>query len=79
MTGVPIMEPKLWIQGLYNIGIMNLLEILHFVSGKDVNNCIKQLLEVMHGGILWLDTQFSMDIDLIEKIIVLPTNGEPPA
>jgi hypothetical protein len=73
------MEPKQWIQGLYNTGIMNLLEIPHFGRGKDVNNCVKKLLEVVHGGILWLDTQVSIDVDLIAKITGLPTNGEKPA
>ena len=32
-----------------------------------------------YGGILWLDTQFSIDVDLIAKITTLATNGEPPA
>jgi len=31
----------------------------------------------MHGRILWLDTQVSIDVDLIAKITGLPTNGEP--
>jgi len=39
--GVPIMDPKKWIQGIYNTGIMNLLEILHFGKDKDVNNFVK--------------------------------------
>jgi hypothetical protein len=30
VSGVPILEPKKWITGLYNTGIMNLLEIPHF-------------------------------------------------
>jgi hypothetical protein len=50
--GVPILEPKQWITRLYNKGIMNLLEIPHFRSGKDVNSCVKQLLVLVHGGIL---------------------------
>jgi hypothetical protein len=70
------MEPKKWIQGLYNTCIMNLLEIPHFGRGKEVNNCVKHLLAIIHGGILWLDTQVSIDVDLIAKITGLPTNGE---
>jgi hypothetical protein len=58
---------------------MNLLEILHFGRGKDVNNCVKQLLAVIHGGILWLDMPVSIDVKLIAKIGGLPTNGEQPA
>jgi hypothetical protein len=78
-TGVPILEPKQWITGLYNTCIMNLLEIPHFGRGKDVNNCVKQLLAVMHGGILWLDRPVSIDVELIAKITGLPTDGEKPA
>jgi hypothetical protein len=40
-SGDPILEPKQWIAGLYNIGIMNLLEIPHFWRGNDVNACVK--------------------------------------
>jgi hypothetical protein len=47
--GVPILEPKKWIIGLYNTGIINLLEIPHFSHGKDLNNCSKQLLALVHG------------------------------
>jgi hypothetical protein len=34
--GKPIMEPTQWITGLYNSGIMNLLDIPHFGHGKNV-------------------------------------------
>jgi hypothetical protein len=32
----------------------------------------------MHKGILWLDTQVSIDVDFITKITGMPTNGEKP-
>jgi len=57
---------------------MNLLEIPHFGKGKDVNKCVKKLLVVMHGGILWLNRPVSIDIELIAKITGLPTDGEKP-
>jgi hypothetical protein len=57
---------------------MNLLEIPHFGRGRKMNNYVKQLLAVMHGGILWLDTKVSIDVDLIAKITGLPTNEEQP-
>jgi hypothetical protein len=41
--GDPILQPKKWVTGLENIGILNLLEIPHFRWGKDVNKCVKQL------------------------------------
>jgi hypothetical protein len=77
-SGVPILEPKQWIAGLYNTGIMNLLEIPSFWGGKDVNNCVKQLLALVHGGILWMDRPVSIDVDLIAEITGFPTDGENP-
>jgi len=50
-AGDPILEPKQWIGGLYNTWIMNLLEIPHFGREKDLNACVKQLLEWVHGFI----------------------------
>jgi hypothetical protein len=50
-SGKPILEPAQWITGLYNSGIMNLLEIPHFGCGKNVGHCVKQLLVRVHGGI----------------------------
>jgi len=58
---------------------MTLLEIPHFGRGKDINNFVKQLLEVMKGGILWMDMKFSIDVDLIEKITGIPIDGEKPS
>jgi hypothetical protein len=61
----PILEPKQWIIGLYNTRIMNLLEIPHFGRGNDVNFCIKQLLALVHGDILWMKRHVSIDVELI--------------
>jgi hypothetical protein len=77
-SGDPILEPKQWIAGLYNTRIMNLLEIPHFGRGKYVNACVKQLLALVHGGILWMDRHVSIDVDLIAEITGLPTDGEKP-
>jgi hypothetical protein len=52
------------------------LEIPHFGRGKDVNNCIKQLLAVLHVGFLWLDEPISIDVELISFITRFPSNGE---
>jgi hypothetical protein len=43
-----------------------------------VNNCVKQLLAVLHGGFLWLDEPVSIDVELISFITGLPSNGEKP-
>jgi hypothetical protein len=39
--GVPILDPKQWIAGMYNTCIMNLLEIPHFGRDKYVIVCVK--------------------------------------
>jgi hypothetical protein len=50
-SGAPLLEPAQWILGLYNTGIMNLLDIPHFGCGKHINDCVKKLLARVHGGI----------------------------
>jgi hypothetical protein len=57
---------------------MNLLEIPHFGRGKDVNACVKKLLERVHGGFLWMDRPIPIDVDLIVKITGMPTDGVKP-
>jgi hypothetical protein len=74
-SGVPILEPKKWIAGLYNICIMNLLEITHFRRGKDVNACVKKLLTLVHWGVLWMEILVSIDVYLITEITSFPTDG----
>jgi hypothetical protein len=78
VSEIPILEPNQWITSLYNTGILNLLEIPHFGHGKDVNNCVKQLLALVHGGIMWLERPVSIDVDLIATITCLPRKGEKP-
>jgi hypothetical protein len=77
-SGAPLLEPAQWILGLYNIGIMNLLDIPHFGCGKYINGCVKQLLARVHGGILWMDRLVPINVDLIAEITGLPTDGEKP-
>jgi hypothetical protein len=77
-SGAPLLEPAQWILGLYNTGIMNLLDIPHFGCGKHINGCVKQLLARVHGGILWMDRPVPINVDLIAAITGLPTDGEKP-
>jgi hypothetical protein len=77
-SGAPLLEPAQWILGLYNTGIMNLLDIPHFGHGKYINACVKQLLARVHGGILWMDRPVPINVDLITEITGLPTDGEKP-
>jgi hypothetical protein len=77
-SGAPLLEPAQWILGLYNTGIMNLLDIPHFGHGKHINGCVKQLLARVHGGILWMDRPVPINVDLIATITGLPMDGEKP-
>jgi hypothetical protein len=64
--------------GLYNIGIMNLLDISNFGHGKHANGCVKQLLERVHGGILSMDRSIPINVDLIVPITGISIDGEKP-
>jgi hypothetical protein len=52
------------------------LDIPHFVRGRDINNCIKQLVAVTHRGYLWVKEPVSIDVELIAFITGLPSRGE---
>jgi hypothetical protein len=54
------------------------LEIPHFGRGKDVNACVKQLLDLVHEGILWMDRPVSIDVELIVETMRLPIDGAKP-
>jgi hypothetical protein len=41
-----------------------------------VNNYVKKLLVLVHGGSLLMDRPLSINFDLIAAIIGLPTEGE---
>jgi hypothetical protein len=51
----PINQPKQCAVGLAKIDILGMLDIPHFRRGRDVSNCIKQLMEFTDGGYLWLE------------------------
>jgi hypothetical protein len=73
--GDPILDLKQWIARLYNTWIMNLLENPHFGRGKYVNSCVKKLLELVHGGILWMERHVSIYAYLIVEITSFPIDG----
>jgi hypothetical protein len=77
-SSAPLLEPIQWILGLYNMGIMNLLDIPHFGSGKHINGCVKKLLAWVHRGILWMDMTMHINVDLIATIKWLPIDDEKP-
>jgi hypothetical protein len=74
--GDPILQPKQWATRLANTRILNLLDIPHFGRGQDVKKCINQLMEVTHGGFLWLEEPIYIDVELISFITGLPCQGK---
>jgi hypothetical protein len=64
---------KVWARGLERAGLLNLFDIPHFGHNNKVNACVKLLLSCMHGGYMWMDRPISIDMDLIARIIGLPT------
>jgi hypothetical protein len=75
----PILQPKQWAARLANTDILNLLDIPHFGRGRDVKNCIKKMMEVTHGGYIWVEDLVSIYVELISYIKGLPSRGENPA
>jgi hypothetical protein len=74
----PINQPKQWVSELAKASILVLLEISHFGRAQDVTNCVKQLMEVTHGGYLWVEVPISIDVEIITYITGPPSRGETP-
>jgi len=63
-----VLDPAQWITWLYNLGITNILYILHFGRNKNVIIYIKYLVSWVHRGILWMEIPMKIDVALISKI-----------
>jgi hypothetical protein len=57
------------------IGILGLLDLLHFGRGHYARGCVKQLSAVTHGSDIWLDNIISIDVKLIANITGLTSWG----
>jgi hypothetical protein len=75
VTNQAIPVPKVWARGLERADILNFFDIPHFDRIQEVNARVKILLTCVHGNYLWLDRPISIDVDLIARITVLPTQG----
>ena len=78
-TKVEALTPQAWIASLLPLGILNLLQIPHFICSNEINAVVEVLLSYMHGGNLWLDLRVNLTIDLIHMIMNLNKNGADPA
>ena len=67
-----MVNPKKWAKGLATAGLTNMMFMPHFGHSIQVNTYMKQLLVFFHGGYLWLDQPYPVDIDLIARITGLP-------
>jgi hypothetical protein len=76
--GEPIDQPLQWAIGLEKIGILGLLDLPHFGRGQYTNSCVKKLLEVTHGGDIWLDKIVSINVELIDHITGFPSWSMDP-
>jgi hypothetical protein len=63
--GEMISQPHQWAFGLDIIGILGLLKLPHFGRGQYAKTCVKKLLEVMHGGDIWMDKLVPITVELI--------------
>ena len=59
---------KEWEKGLEQSGLLSLLFMPQFGQSTEVNTYVKQLLVVFHGGYLWLEKEYSVDVNLISTI-----------
>jgi hypothetical protein len=73
-----ITQPHQWATGLDRTRILVLLKIPHFSRGQYASTCVKQLLEVTHGGDVWLDKPIPITVKHIVQITGLPTQGMDP-
>ena len=67
-----------WIASLQPSGLLNLLQIPHFLRSNKINVVIKVLLSYMHGGHLWLDCRVDIMINLIHLITGLRKTSVNP-
>ena len=66
-----VLKEKDWAEGLAHIGLTNMLFMPHFVYSIQINTYMKQLLVYFHGGYLWLDHPYLVNVELIGRIIGL--------
>jgi hypothetical protein len=47
-------------------------------QGKEINNCVKELMVVLHGGFLWMEEIVSIDMKSITFMTSLSSLGKSP-
>jgi hypothetical protein len=70
--------PQSWTHKLVQSTLLNVMKILHFGRHKEVNTCVKLLLNYYHGGYLWLNHHITTDPTLINQITRMSMQGPNP-
>jgi len=74
-SGVTMLEPIEWINGVDKSGLLNLLWVPHYHCSNITTTYIRQLLNLVHDGCLWLGTPIPIMDMLVHKITLLPHEG----
>ena len=75
-TIVKVIKPQKWDEGLATFGLFNMLFMPHFGHSAQDNMYVKQFLVYVHRGYLWLDRPYPITVELIARIIGLPSEGK---
>ena len=68
-----LIVPMEWDRGMDQVILVNLLDMPHFGRSKEVNTYVRQLLVCFHGGFMWIDKPYSINVELIALITGFPS------
>ena len=78
-AGMTLLEVKRWATGLEQAGLLKMLNVPHFGHSTQVTVVVKQLLELVHDGHLWIGDQIiPINGELIHRITGLLKEGPDP-
>lgn len=69
---VIVLQPRKWLRGVEEVGLLHLLWIPHFHWAPITIFVIRQLLCLVHEGYLWLKELIPITAELIHRISNLP-------
>lgn len=78
-TGVTKLELVKWVHRVQLAGLLHMLFLPHFHRSNISTQCVRQLLNLVHDGCLWLGEPIPITDMLIHIITKLPYKGADPA
>lgn len=75
---VTTLQPRAWLHGVEEVGLLHLLSIPHFHRPSITIFVIRQLLFLVHDGYLWLEEPIPIIVELIHRISWLPYSRRDP-